>query len=172
MSSVLVVYMRLYIVWFLSCKLLACQITFVICCRIFFFVSLLYHFFVMDTSSNKLEDNQPLCNVSLNGKTVIEAVVWWITLAMKVVNAYTKKLIISYLYHIHYWSLAIIWYGEDIQIYLYYNQLYWKFLVFNYIEWYAINIYSLENEKVKIEDMNNRKNRFVILQRNGFFSTM
>ena len=26
--------------------------------------------------------------------------------------------------------------------------------------------------KVKIEDMNNRKNRFVILQRNGFFSTM
>mgnify|MGYP004444834003 CR=1 FL=1 len=126
----------------------------------------------MDTSSNKLEDNQPLCNVSLNGKTVIEAVVWWITLAMKVVNAYTKKLIISYLYHIHYWSLAIIWYGEDIQIYLYYNQLYWKFLVFNYIEWYAINIYSLENEKVKIEDMNNRKNRFVILQRNGFFSTM
>ena len=69
-------------------------------------------------------------------------------------------------------NLAIIWYGEDIQIYLYYNQLYCKFLVSNCIEGYAINIYSLENEKVNIGDTNNRKNRFVILQRNGFFSTM
>lgn len=63
------------IVWFLSCKLLACQITFVICCRIFFFVSLLYHFFVMNTSSNKLKAMQSavslrkaICSISTSTK--------------------------------------------------------------------------------------------------------